>query len=488
MTDRLVVIGGDAAGMSAASQARRRRGPDDLEIVVFERGRHTSYSACGIPYLVADVVHDAEELIARRPEVFRSRFATEVHLRHEVVGIDLDRRAVTVRDLEAGGERDEPFDHLMVATGATPVRPNLPGRDADGIFGVQVLDDGVALRRRLDQRGVSRAAVVGAGYIGLEMAEALVQRGVEVTVVEQAAQPMATLDPDMGSSSPTPCAAWASCSGSESRSPASTPPKAASGPSPPPPGPCRPTWSSSASGCGPTADWPPTPASLSARPAGSSPTGACGPRPPGCGRPGDCVETFHRVSRRPVAIALGTHANKQGRVAGINIGGGYATFPGVVGTAVTKICGLEIARTGLGEAEAAAAGFATEAVVVESTTRAGYFPGAALMQTKLIVECRSGRLLGRPDRRRGERRQTDRRPRHRPVERDDRRGDDRARPGLRPTVLAGVGPRADRRPQGGRTRGRQHLDRGLAIEAQLSAHDVLGDVGDQAVVAEGIGP
>ena len=109
---------------------------------------------------------------------------------------------------------------------------------------------------------------------------------------------------------------------------------------------------------------------------------------------GDCVETFHRVSRRPVAIALGTHANKQGRVAGINLGGGYATFPGVVGTAVTKICGVEIARTGLGEAEAASAGFETEAVVVESTTRAGYFPGAALMKTKLIVERRSGRLLG----------------------------------------------------------------------------------------------
>jgi NADPH-dependent 2,4-dienoyl-CoA reductase/sulfur reductase-like enzyme len=109
---------------------------------------------------------------------------------------------------------------------------------------------------------------------------------------------------------------------------------------------------------------------------------------------GDCVEVFHRVSRRPVTIALGTHANKQGRVAGVNLGGGYATFPGVVGTAVTKICGLEIARTGLGEAEAAEAGFATESVVVESTTRAGYFPGAASMQTKLIVELRSGRLLG----------------------------------------------------------------------------------------------
>ena len=109
---------------------------------------------------------------------------------------------------------------------------------------------------------------------------------------------------------------------------------------------------------------------------------------------GDCVETFHRVSRRPAAVALGTHANKQGRVVGINIGGGYATFPGVVGTAVTKICDLEIARTGLGVAEAAAASFEVEAVTVESKTRAEYFPGASRMRTKLIVERRSGRLLG----------------------------------------------------------------------------------------------
>ena len=101
---------------------------------------------------------------------------------------------------------------------------------------------------------------------------------------------------------------------------------------------------------------------------------------------GDCVEVHHRVSRRPAAIALGTHANKQGRVAGINLGGGYATFPGVVGTAVTKMCGVEVARTGLREAEAEAAGFAIKSVTVESTTRAGYFPGAAPITTKLVVE------------------------------------------------------------------------------------------------------
>lgn len=109
---------------------------------------------------------------------------------------------------------------------------------------------------------------------------------------------------------------------------------------------------------------------------------------------GDCVETRHLVSGAPVAIALGTHANKQGRVAGVNLGGGYATFPGVAGTAVSKICDVEVARTGLNEREAAAAGFATLSVVVESTTRAGYHPGAMGMTTKLIAERRSGRLLG----------------------------------------------------------------------------------------------
>jgi NADPH-dependent 2,4-dienoyl-CoA reductase/sulfur reductase-like enzyme len=109
---------------------------------------------------------------------------------------------------------------------------------------------------------------------------------------------------------------------------------------------------------------------------------------------GDCAEKFHRVARKSVAIALGTHANKEGRVAGINIGGGYATFPGVVGTAVSKVCDVEVARTGLKETEAAEAGFDFLTATVDSTTRAGYFPGAAEIKTKLIVEKRSGRLLG----------------------------------------------------------------------------------------------
>ncbi|HKY76514.1 MAG TPA: FAD-dependent oxidoreductase [Acidimicrobiia bacterium] len=394
MTERLVVIGGDAAGMSAASQARRRRGPDALEIVVFERGCHTSYSACGIPYFVADVVHDAEQLVARQPEVFRSEFAMDVHLRHEVNEIDVKAQRVRVRDLEAGIERDEPFDQLVVATGARPVRPRLAGAEADGIFGVQILDDGVALRSRLDAGGVSQAVVVGGGYVGLEMAEALVQRGVEVALVDQRPQPMATLDPDMGSlvadamrrlgitlylgeavSGFDHAAGSVTAVVTEARIIPADLVVLGLG--------VRPN-------SGLAAD-----AGVAVGDTGGIVTDQrMRTSVEGVWAAGDCVETFHRVSRQPVTIALGTHANKQGRVAGINLGGGYATFPGVLGTAVTKLCGLEIARTGLGEAEAAAAGFATEAVVVESTTRAGYFPGASLMKTKLIVEQRSGRLLG----------------------------------------------------------------------------------------------
>jgi NADPH-dependent 2,4-dienoyl-CoA reductase/sulfur reductase-like enzyme len=393
-----VVIGGDAAGMSAASEARRRRAADTLEIVAFERGGYTSYSACGIPYLIGDVVPDSAGLIARSPEEHRRR-GIDVHLRHEVTAIDPEARSVTVRDLESGTERREPYDQLMMATGAVPVRPDLPGAGASGIFGVQVLDDGLALRRLLASADAPRRAVViGGGYIGLEMAEAMVQRGLEVALVDQAPQPMGTLDPDMGALVAEGLRAigvalhlGAAVEGYET---------------------------TGKNGAGRVSTVVTSEASLPAdlvvlglgvRPstalaeAGGIPLGPSGgiavdqrmhTRTPGVWAAGDCVEVHHRVSRRPATIALGTHANKQGRVAGVNLGGGYATFPGVVGTAVTKVCGLEVARTGLRETEAEAAGFEFESVVVESTTRAGYFPGAAPITTKLVAERRTGRLLG----------------------------------------------------------------------------------------------
>ena len=393
--ERLVVVGGDAGGMTAASQARRRRGRDELEVVAFERGDHVSYSACGIPYFIAGDVADLEELVARTPEEHRAN-GIDLHLRQEVVGIDLERRTVRVADLERNGaERDEPFDSLVYATGSVPIRPDLPGADADGIHGVQTLDDGAEVRRALEAAPrPQRAVVVGGGYIGLEMAEAFVKHGLDVTLIEAAAHPMTTLDPDMGAlvtdalrglgvtvhegervaGFGTDAGRVTSVATAEREVPADI----------------------VLLGLGnrPNVEL--------AREAGI-PLGASGgvavdrrmmTDVPAVWAAGDCVESYHRVSGRQVVIALGTHANKQGRVAGINIGGGYATFPGVVGTAVSKICDYEVARTGLNEREAAAAGFQHVTAVVEGTTRAGYFPGAQPIRIKMVAERRTGRLLG----------------------------------------------------------------------------------------------
>ncbi|WDZ85061.1 FAD-dependent oxidoreductase [Micromonospora cathayae] len=396
MAQRLIVIGGDAGGMAAASQARRRRDRTDLEIVAFERGRFTSYSACGIPYWISGLVEDRDDLVARDPETFRRDFAIDVRLRHEVTVIDLDRREVVARDLAGGGEVRERFDLLMYATGANPVQPDWARTDAAGVFGVQTLDDGDALRDWLERDPAPRrAVVVGGGYIGVEMAEALILRGLDVTLVEQAEQPMSTVDPDMA----VLVADAMRGLGIDIRTGVTvTGLTEEDG---------RVTEVVTDAGAFP-ADV--VVLGLGVRPntalaeAAGLPLGPSGGvrvdrrmrvvGVPDVWAAGDCVETLHRVSGQPVHIPLGTHANKQGRVAGINIGGGYATFPGVIGTAVTKVCDLEVGRTGLRERDAAAAGFAFVSVIAESTNRAGYYPGARTMTVKLIAEQPSGRLLG----------------------------------------------------------------------------------------------
>ncbi|MBW3619381.1 MAG: FAD-dependent oxidoreductase [Actinobacteria bacterium] len=381
--------------MSGASQARRRRGPDALEIVAFERGHFTSYSACGIPYWIGGVVEDRDELIARAPETFRDDYAIDVHLRHEVVGIDPVGRTLRVRDLEAGGERDEPYDELLVATGAVPYRPDLPGIDGAGIHGVQTLDDG---QRVLDDlaSGCSQAVVVGAGYIGLEMAEAMVQRGIHVHLVDRGTYPMKlALDADMGAMVAREVEALGvqlhlgtSVLGFDLDADGRVESVATED------GDLHATVVILGIGNAPNVALA-RDAGLEVGAAGGMVTDRRMHTPTdGVWAAGDCAEVFHRVSRRSMAIALGTIANKQGRVAGINLGGGYATFPGVVGTSVTKVCGTEVARTGLGAEEACDVGFEVVTETVRSTTRAGYYPGAKELTMKVVAEKRTGRLLG----------------------------------------------------------------------------------------------
>lgn len=394
VAERLIVVGADAAGMSAASQARRRRDHRDLRILAFERGVHTSYSACGIPYWIAGLVEEQDELIARTPDQHRDR-DIDVRTGHEVIGIDLDRRAVTVRD-PYGDESAHEFDQLMVATGGEPVRPDWPGIDGKGVHGVQTLEDGEAVSASLRARDAKRGVVIGGGYIGVEMAEALIRQGLEVTLIERSAQPMGGLDPDMGAlvtdalrGLKIDVRAGVTVEGLELDDDG---------------------WVRAVTTDAGEFAADVVVLGLGTRPRvglardAGLPIGASGgivtdrrmrvPGHEGVWAAGDCVEVIHRVTGHATAIPLGTHANKQGRVAGINIGGGYATFPGVVGTAVTKVCDLEIARTGLQEKEAEQSGFAFVSAKIESHTVAGYYPDAALVTVKLLAEKGSGRLLG----------------------------------------------------------------------------------------------
>ena len=393
MTERLVVVGGDAAGMSAASQAKRLRG-DGLEVVALERGRHASYSACGIPYWVGGVVEDESSLVARTPEEHRAN-GIDLRLRHEATGLDLDRREVEVRDHGTSTTYQIGFDQVVIATGARPRRPEIPGVSAPGVHGVQTLDDGEALLDTLG-RSPRRAVVVGGGYIGIEMAEAMVNRGLEVTVVTRSREPMATLDPDMGAQvhQAMEDMGVAVRTSVQLREVSTGPDGRATGV---------------------VTDQGELPADVVVLGTGVEPetTLAAAAGLPlgrwgglvtdlqmrvfdvdGVWAAGDCVESIDLISGNRVHVALGTHANKQGRVAGTNLGGGYATFPGVVGTAVSKVCDLEIARTGLRERDCDAVGFRYLTVQVGSRTRAGYYPGADRVTVKLVVEQRSGRLLG----------------------------------------------------------------------------------------------
>jgi NADPH-dependent 2,4-dienoyl-CoA reductase/sulfur reductase-like enzyme len=379
--------------MSAAATARRRRPRSELEILAFERGSVTSYAACGLPYLVGGIVHDADALIARTPAEHRER-GIDVRIHHEVVAIDTERRSVTVRDLVGGATRDEAYDALVVATGATPKQPEIPGVDADGVYGVQHFDDGIALQRAVGEGGPARAVVVGGGYIGIELGEALLRRGLAVTLVDRRDAPMHSLDPDMGGLVGDAMRKL----GIDLRLGETVERFDVDG------GRVRRVVTDTAS-----YDADLVVLGLGARPnvdLAAAARIAIGPHggittddhqrtsADGVYAAGDCVETRHRVTGDPVAIALGTYANKQGRVAGINVTGGDAVFPGVLGTAVTRVCEVEVARTGLSETEAKAAGLDVFATVVDATSRAGYYPGTQPLRVRIVTERAGGRLLG----------------------------------------------------------------------------------------------
>jgi NADPH-dependent 2,4-dienoyl-CoA reductase/sulfur reductase-like enzyme len=386
VTFRAVIIGGDAAGMSAATRIKGAR--PDGEVVVLERTRFTSYSACGIPFVVGGLVAGGvEALVARSPEEHRRR-GIDVRIHHDATGIDLDAGEVEFLDQHAGTIGRVGFDELLIATGGAAVRPDLPGIDLPIVRGVQSLADAQTLLALADD-GCRRIVIVGGGYIGLEMAEAYVERGCTATVVEKAEQPLAVVDPDFGARVSealrhhgVDVRCGTTVEGFE--------PKAV------------------VTGDGPI-DADLVILGIGVRPRSELAADAGielgvkdairvdarqATSAAHVWSAGDCAETTNLVSGQPGHIALGTYANRHGRVAGLNMAGGDARSPGVLGTAITKLCALEVGLTGLRLEPARNAGIDAFATTIDTTTAAGYLPTAAAMTVRLVAEHGTGRVLG----------------------------------------------------------------------------------------------
>lgn len=390
--NKLVVIGGDAAGMTAASKVRREQ--PDREIIVFEKSDFTSYSACGIPYFISEKVKTYQELIVRDPDTFRNKYHIDVRTQHLVLSVDTDNKKIKVLNKKTDDEFWESYDQLMIATGGKAFCPDVAGYDSENVFGVTTLKSGINIERYIEDKKPQNAVIVGGGYIGLEMAESLLERGLNVSLINRSEQVMNTLDPDMGALvsealrglgiSLFLSEALIGFDVKEGKVTAVITDKQS----------IPADIVILGMGSRPNTDFlKGSKIELGARGA-IKVDGQLRTNIPDVWAAGDCTESLHLVSKEHVYIALGTIANKTGLVAGSSIAGEKTVFPGVVGTAVCKICSYEVARTGLLEKQLQKLNIDYVKATIESRTRAHYYPGSKKIVVKLLAEKNSGRLLG----------------------------------------------------------------------------------------------
>lgn len=413
MAERLIIIGGVAAGMSAAAKARRTN--PDLEIVVYEKSGYVSYGACGFPYFIKGDVPRLADLIARTPEQMAAQ-GVVVHVGHEVMAIDPAQRTVRVMDHENGRLLTDHWDKLIITTGASVNRPPIPGANLPGVFTLRTVEDAVAIRRWLVGNKPKHGVIVGAGYIGLEMAEALHAHGTAVTIVEMADQVMPGLDADMAA------LVQAELQAHGVQICLQQPVRSFVGP----------TLvrelvrevAAKVQGDGEEngrlrirevltqgsilaadvvifgAGGRPNVALAQAAGIRLGQTGAIAvdecqrTNLPDIFAAGAAAESQHLMLNKPVYWPLAAPANKQGRVAGTNAAGGQAISEAVVGTAVVKTFDLAIAVTGLTEKQAHSAGLDATSVTIEASSRAHYMPGQAPIHLKLVYEKGTERILG----------------------------------------------------------------------------------------------
>ncbi len=391
---RLLVIGGVAAGTKAASKARR----DDpaMEITIISDMPYVSFIGCGLAYYIGGVVERRESLFARSPEKFRDEHNIAILLNHRAESINTYDQTVRVADLKNGGTLTLPYDRLLIATGAHPVISDIPGVTLPGVHPLHTIMDADAIRDRIDRGGARQACIVGGGFIGIEMAENLLRRGLEVTLFEMADHLLPGLyDPDVSAliRAEVEAKGVRVLTGTRAE-------RFDSGPD----GTVRTAFAGGrAYPCGlgiiATGVRPTVQLAREAR-ITIGPTGAIRvdsrmeTSVRGVYAAGDCAETTHLVSRKPFWFSLGSTANKQGRIAGANIAGGRKTFDGVLGTSILKVFDKATGRTGLSEREASEAGFNLVSATVTTSTIGHYYPGSGKITLKLVADRGSKRLLG----------------------------------------------------------------------------------------------
>ena len=391
-----VVIGANAAGLKAASKARRR--DPNLNITILHKGKFISYAACGIPYYVEGIIPKQEALysnllgVPRTPQFFKKMKDLNILTGHEVTGIDRKNKKISGKN-ESGADFSFAYDKLLIATGATAFVPPIPGRDLKNIHTMQTIEDAEALRALVGEG--KRAVIIGGGFIGLEAAESLVARGSKTTLIEKMDQIMTALDYEMSVMVKRHLTAKGvdvrtSEGVVEFRGDSSGAVKQVVTEK----GVLDADYVVLGMGVKPNVEL--------ARQAGLEigETGALKvnqrmeTNDPDIYAAGDCVEVINLVCDKPVFAPLGSTANRQGRVVGLNVTGGNEVFPGVLGTLIFKTFDMNVARTGLNEREARNLGFDVETAITPGPDRAHYYPTAKLIAVKLIAERSTGKLMG----------------------------------------------------------------------------------------------
>jgi NADPH-dependent 2,4-dienoyl-CoA reductase/sulfur reductase-like enzyme/rhodanese-related sulfurtransferase len=391
---RILVVGGVAGGASCAARARRLS--EDAEIIVFERGPYVSFANCGLPYYIGDVIQKEDKLLVATAELFKTRFNIEVRNESEVVAINRERREIHVHNLRTGEFYWEQYDALVLAPGAAPLRPPLPGIDLPGIFTLRTIPDSRDIRQWIAEGGAQTAVVVGAGFIGLEMTENLVQRGLTVNVIEMMDQVLPPLDPelaeavrqrlvDKGVSVQLNDAVAAFERESSGKLIVTT----QSGAS------IRTDLVVLGLGVRPEIKLAKQAGLAIGEKNGIRVDESMRTSDPHIWAVGDAVESRDFVTGEWCVVPLAGPANRQGRIAADSICGRSAHFRGVQSTAVCGVFGLTVAMTGASEKTLNRSGIASyDKVYLHPNDHAAYYPGAKPIHMKLLFSCGDGRVLG----------------------------------------------------------------------------------------------